>query len=298
MTYHKPVLLNESIKGLEIKPNGIYVDVTFGGGGHSKEILKNLKGGFLYAFDQDGDAINNVINASNFKLIRSNFRFIKNFLRLEGVGKIDGLIADLGISSYQIDVPERGFAHRFENQIDMRMNRDAEFDASDILNSYNEEDLANIFYFYGEVNQSKKIAKRIIESRSKQKIETVNQFKNILQGIYPKKLENKFLSKIFQALRIEVNDEINSLKDLLADVIDLLNHKGRLVIISYHSLEDKLVKNLINKGNSDGLIENDIYGNKNLPFQPVNKKVITPSLKECEINSRARSAKLRIAEKV
>ena len=298
MTYHKPVLLNESIKGLEIKPNGIYVDVTFGGGGHSKEILKNLKGGFLYAFDQDSDAINNVINASNFKLIRSNYRFIKNFLRLEGVGKIDGLIADLGISSYQIDVPERGFAHRFENQIDMRMNRDAEFDASDILNSYNEEDLANIFYFYGEVNQSKKIAKRIIENRSKQKIETVNQFKNILQGIYPKKLENKFLSKIFQALRIEVNDEINSLKDLLADVIDLLNHKGRLVVISYHSLEDKLVKNLINKGKSDGLTENDIYGNKNLPLQPVNKKVITPSLKECEINSRARSAKLRIAEKV
>ena len=298
MTYHKPVLLNESIKGLEIKPNGIYVDVTFGGGGHSKEILKNLKGGFLYAFDQDGDAINNVINASNFKLIRSNFRFIKNFLRLEGVSKIDGLIADLGISSYQIDVPERGFAHRFENQIDMRMNTDAEFDASDILNSYNEEDLANIFYFYGEVNQSKKIAKRIIESRSKQKIETVNQFKNILQGIYPKKLENKFLSKIFQALRIEVNDEINSLKDLLVDVVDLLNHKGRLVVISYHSLEDKLVKNLINKGNSDGLIENDIYGNKNLPLFPVNKKVITPNVKECEINSRARSAKLRIAEKV
>ena len=298
MTYHKPVLLNESIKGLEIKPNGIYVDVTFGGGGHSKEILKNLKGGFLYAFDQDSDAINNVMNASNFKLIRSNFRFLKNFLRLEGVSKIDGLIADLGISSYQIDIPERGFAHRFENQIDMRMNTDAEFNASDILNSYNEEDLANIFYFYGEVNQSKKIAKRIIESRSKQKIETVNQFKNILQGIYPKKLENKFLSKIFQALRIEVNDEINSLKDLLADVIDLLNHKGRLVVISYHSLEDKLVKNLINKGKSDGLTENDIYGNKNLPLQPVNKKVITPSLKECEINSRARSAKLRIAEKV
>ena len=298
MTYHKPVLLNESIKGLEIKPNGIYVDVTFGGGGHSKEILKKLRHGFLYAFDQDSDAINNVINASNFKLIRSNFRFIKNFLRLEGVSKIDGLIADLGISSYQIDVPERGFAHRFENQIDMRMNTDAEFDASDILNSYNEEDLANIFYFYGEVNQSKKIAKRIIESRSKQKIETVNQFKNILQGIYPKKLENKFLSKIFQALRIEVNDEINSLKDLLADVIDLLNHKGRLVVISYHSLEDKLVKNLINKGNSDGLTENDIYGNKNLPLHPVNKKVITPSVKECEINSRARSAKLRIAEKV
>ena len=298
MTYHKPVLLNESIKGLEIKPNGIYVDVTFGGGGHSKEILKNLKGGFLYAFDQDNDAINNVINASNFKLIRSNFRFIKNFLRLEGVSKIDGLIADLGISSYQIDVPERGFAHRFENQIDMRMNTDAEFDASDILNSYKEEDLANIFYFYGEVNQSKKIAKRIIDSRSKQKIETVNQFKNILQGIYPKKLENKFLSKIFQALRIEVNDEINSLKDLLDDAIDLLNHRGRLVVISYHSLEDKLVKNLINKGNSDGLIENDIYGNKNLPLFPVNKKVITPNVKECEINSRARSAKLRIAEKV
>ena len=295
MTYHKPVLLNESIKGLEIKPNGIYVDVTFGGGGHSKEILKNLKGGFLYAFDQDSDAINNVVNASNFKLIRSNFRFIKNFLRLEGVSKIDGLIADLGISSYQIDVPERGFAHRFENQIDMRMNTDAEFDASDILNSYNEEDLSNVFYFYGEVNQSKKIAKRIIESRLKQKIETVNQFKNILQGIYPKKLENKFLSKIFQALRIEVNDEINSLKDLLADAIDLLNHKGRLVVISYHSLEDRLVKRFIRTGLFSGDPEKDFFGNIQVPLIKVGK-LIVPTSQEINNNNRARSAKLRVAK--
>ena len=298
MIYHKPVLLNESIEGLKIKPNGIYVDVTFGGGGHSKEIVKRLKQGFLYAFDQDADAIQNKIINKNFKLIRGNFRFIKNFLRLEGVEKIDGLIADLGISSFQIDVAERGFAHRLESKIDMRMNKDADLDAVKILNTYSEKEIARVLYEYGDLNNAKKIAQKIIKVRIDEKISSTKQLKKILQNFYPKKIENKFLSKFFQAIRIEVNDEINALKDLLNDVIDLLNRKGRLVVISYHSLEDKLVKNLITKGNIEGKSENDFFGNKKLVFNPVNKKVIAPDGLENMENSRARSAKLRIAEKI
>ena len=298
MIYHKPVLLNESIEGLKIKPNGIYVDVTFGGGGHSKEIIKRLKQGFLYAFDQDADAIQNKIINKNFKLIRGNFRFIKNFLRLEGVEKIDGLIADLGISSFQIDVAERGFAHRLESKIDMRMNKDADLDAVKILNTYSENEIARVLYEYGDLNNAKKIAQKIIKARSDEKISNTKQLKKILKNFYPKKIENKFLSKFFQAIRIEVNDEINALKDLLKDVIDLLNRKGRLVVISYHSLEDKLVKNLITKGNIEGKSENDFFGNKRLVFSPVNKKVIVPNDSENIENTRARSAKLRIAEKI
>tara|TARA_B100000900_G_scaffold352518_1_gene320228 strand:- start:102 stop:998 length:897 start_codon:yes stop_codon:yes gene_type:complete len=298
MIYHKPVLLNESIEGLKIKPNGIYVDVTFGGGGHSKEIIKRLKQGFLYAFDQDADAIQNKIINKNFKLIRGNFRFIKNFLRLEGVEKIDGLIADLGISSFQIDVAERGFAHRLESKIDMRMNKDADLDAVKILNTYSENEIARVLYEYGDLNNAKKIAQKIIKARSDEKISNTKQLKKILKNFYPKKIENKFLSKFFQAIRIEVNDEINALKDLLKDVIDLLNRKGRLVVISYHSLEDKLVKNLITKGNIEGKSENDFFGNKRLVFSPINKKVIVPNDSENIENTRARSAKLRIAEKI
>ena len=298
MIYHKPVLLNESIEGLKIKPNGIYVDVTFGGGGHSKEIIKRLKQGFLYAFDQDADAFQNKIINKNFKLIRGNFRFIKNFLRLEGVEKIDGLIADLGISSFQIDVAERGFAHRLESKIDMRMNKDADLDAVKILNTYSEKEIARVLYEYGDLNNAKKIAQKIIKVRIDEKISSTKQLKKILQNFYPKKIENKFLSKFFQAIRIEVNDEINALKDLLNDVIDLLNIKGRLVVISYHSLEDKLVKNLITKGNIEGKSENDFFGNKKLVFSPVNKKVIVADDLENIENTRARSAKLRIAEKI
>ena len=298
MIYHKPVLLNESIEGLKIKPNGIYVDVTFGGGGHSKEIIKRLKQGFLYAFDQDADAFQNKIINKNFKLIRGNFRFIKNFLRLEGVEKIDGLIADLGISSFQIDVAERGFAHRLESKIDMRMNKDADLDAVKILNTYSENEIARVLYQYGDLNNAKKIAQKIVKARSDEKISNTKQLKKILQNFYPKKIENKFLSKFFQAIRIEVNDEINALKDLLNDVIDLLNRKGRLVVISYHSLEDKLVKNLITKGNIEGKSENDFFGNKRLVFSPVNKKVIVADDSENIENTRARSAKLRIAEKI
>ena len=298
MTYHNPVLLTESIDGLNIKPDGIYVDVTFGGGGHSREILKNLDNGFLYGFDQDLDAKKNSIKSNKFKFIRSNFRYIKNFLRLEGVKKIDGLIADLGISSFQIDSPERGFAHRYNSIIDMRMNVDSDLDAKEILNSYSEVEIARILYDYGDINQSRKIAKRIVQQRTIDQINTTKDLITILEGLYPKKLENKFLSRIFQALRIEVNDEINALKDLLTDVVGLLKTKGRLVVISYHSLEDKLIKNLITKGNVDGDIKTDFYGNQDKLFSSVNKKIIVPNEKEYKKNSRARSAKLRIAEKI
>lgn len=298
MTYHNPVLLTESVEGLNIKPDGIYVDVTFGGGGHSREILKNLDNGFLYGFDQDLDAEKNSIESNKFKFIRSNFRYIKNFLRLEGIKEIDGLIADLGISSFQIDVPERGFAHRHDSIIDMRMNVDADLDAKEILNSYSEVEIARILYEYGDIKQSRRIAKRIVQQRTIDEIHTTKDLIKILEGLYPKKLENKFLSRIFQALRIEVNDEINALKDLLTDAVDLLKTKGRLVVISYHSLEDKLIKNLITKGNVDGDVNTDFYGNQDKLFSSVNKKIIVPNEKECEKNSRARSAKLRIAEKI
>ena len=298
MTYHKPVLLAESIEGLNIKPDGIYVDVTFGGGGHSKEILKNLKNGFLYGFDQDLDAEKNSISSNNFKFIRSNFRYIKNFLRLEGVKKIDGLIADLGISSFQIDTPKRGFAHKHDSIIDMRMNVDSDFGAKEILNSYSEVEIARVFYEYGDIKHSRKIAKLIVKQRIIKEIHTTKDLIKILEGMYPKKIENKFLSRVFQALRIEVNDEINALKDLLTDVVDILKTKGRLVVISYHSIEDKLIKNLINKGNIEGDIKTDFYGNKVSVFSSVNKKIIVPNKKECNHNSRSRSAKLRIAEKI
>ena len=298
MTYHKPVLLTESIEGLNIKPDGIYVDVTFGGGGHSKEILKNLKNGFLYGFDQDLDAEKNSIKSNNFKFIRSNFRYIKNFLRLEGVKKIDGLIADLGISSFQIDTPKRGFAHKHDSILDMRMNVTSDFGAKEILNSYSEVEIARVLYDYGDIKQSRKIAKQIVKQRIIKEIHTTKDLIKIFEGMYPKKFENKFLSRIFQALRIEVNDEVNALKDLLTDVVDILKTKGRLVVISYHSIEDKLIKNLINKGNIEGDIKTDFYGNKVSVFSSVNKKIIVPNKKEYNDNSRARSAKLRIAEKI
>ena len=244
------------------------------------------------------DAEKNSIKSNNFKFIRSNFRYIKNFLRLEGVKKIDGLIADLGISSFQIDTPKRGFAHKHDSIIDMRMNVDSDFGAKDILNSYSEVEIARVLYDYGNIKQSRKIAKLIVKQRIIKEIHTTKDLIKILEGIYPKKIEKKFLSRIFQALRIEVNDEVNALKDLLTDVVDILKTKGRLVVISYHSIEDKLIKNLINKGNIEGDIKTDFYGNKVSVFSSVNKKIIVPNKKECNDNSRARSAKLRIAEKI
>ena len=297
MNYHKPVLLNECIKGLNIKPEGVYVDATFGGGGHSREIIKHLKSGKLFAFGQDNDAVKNKINHNKFKLIKANFRYIKNFLKLEGISKIDGLLADLGVSSHQFDVPERGFTYRSDSQLDMRMNSDSVLDAKEVINSYSEADLAEVLYRYGDIGQSRKIAKKIIISREEKYIETSYDLINVLDGMFSEKYKNKFLSRIFQAIRIEVNDEINALKELLNDAVDLLNPNGGLVLISYNSLEDRLAKNLINKGNIEGVEQNDFFGKIHKDLNKVNKKVIIPSEEESLLNSRARSAKLRIAEK-
>ena len=297
MSYHKPVLLTECINGLNINPNGIYVDVTFGGGGHSKEIIKHLTNGRLFAFDQDINVIDNCIDDSKFKLIKANFRYLKSFLKLEGVNKIDGLLADLGVSSHQIDTPERGFAYRYDSDLDMRMDSNSSLDAKEVINCYSESDLSNILYQYGDLNQSRRIAHKIVTSRKKEYIKTSHELIKALDGLFSEKNRNKFLARIFQAIRIEVNDEINALKELLKDVVGLLNNKGRLVIISYHSLEDRLVKNLMKKGNIQGVEQKDFFGKVTKDLDPVNKKIITPNSEEFKINSRARSAKLRVAEK-
>jgi len=296
-TYHTPVLLQESIDGLNIKPNGIYVDVTFGGGGHSKEILSKLKGGKLVAFDQDKAAIDNLIDDKRFLFVRSNYRYIKNFLRYHKIDKVDGILADLGVSSYHFNEIERGFSFRADADIDMRMNQDAKISATDILNSYEENDLKKIFKEYGEIKNAHILTKKIIEYRKTSEFKRINQFLSVIESCTPKRSENKYFAKVFQALRIEVNQEIDSLKDFLESTTDLLNKEGRLVVISYHSLEDRLVKNFTRTGNFKGKIDKDIYGNFEAPFKLINKKVIVPNQKELEINTRSRSAKLRIAER-
>ena len=296
MTYHKPVLLQESIEALNIKKNGIYVDATYGGGGHSKMILKKMNGGKLFAFDQDLDSIKNSVNHKEFKLIHANFRYIENFLKMEGVVKIDGLLADLGVSSYQFDVPERGFSFRFNSDLDMRMNSSNDLTAKYIVNNYSLEDLANVFFKYGELHNSKKIASAIVEFRKNNQINSTKELADIISKLYPNKILIKSLARVFQAIRIEVNDEITSLKEMLTSAQSLLNPKGRIVIISYHSLEDRLVKNLIKRGDFDGIIEKDLFGNVQKKLREINRKVIVPSREEIKINSRARSAKLRIAE--
>ena len=298
MTYHSPVLLEKSIEGLNINPEGIYVDATFGGGGHSKEILKFLNNGKLYAFDQDFTTIQNKINHKSFKLINSNFRDIKKFLRIEGVFKIDGLLADLGVSSYQLDNPQRGFSTRFDGELDMRMNTNSKLSAKYIINNYSEEKLANIFYQYGDLTNARKISNKIVINRSKLKINTTIELKNIISEIIPKNKSIQYLARIFQAIRIEVNDELNALKEMLDSCIDILNLNGRLVVLSYHSLEDRIVKNFIKKGNTEGVIKKDFYGNTKYFFEAVNRKVITASEGEIKINNRSRSVKLRIAEKI
>ena len=298
MTYHNPVLLSESINGLNIKPNGVYVDVTFGGGGHSKEIIKNIKDGFLFSFDQDEDAFKNKLPNLNFKLIRSNFKYIKNFLKLEGITKIDGLIADLGISSHQIDIPKRGFAYKFNSSLDMRMNNSSSLTAINVVNEYTEKELSDVFFYYGDFKDSKKIAKQIFNKRNKQEIKSTYELVAALEGMFSEKNKNKYLARIFQAIRIEVNDEINSLKKLLNDATKLLKSEGRLVVISYHSLEDRLVKNLINKGSIDGKSNQDFFGKVTKIYTPINKRVIIPNDEESKKNKRSRSAKLRIAEKI
>ena len=297
MEYHNPVLLNECIEGLNIKPAGIYVDVTFGGGGHSKLILKNLNGGTLYAFDQDKNAHKNALPEDAFKLINANFRHLKNFLRMEGVRKIDGLLADLGVSSHQFDVAERGFSIRFDGELDMRMNTNSSLSAKQVVNEYGQEELANVLFKYGELRNSRAIAREIINARDIETIVTTNQLIEVVEKMVPEKKRNQFLARIFQAIRIEVNDEIKALEEMLLDAVDMLNEGGRLVVLSYHSLEDRMVKNLMKKGNIEGNLEKDFFGNPVKDLKEVNRKVIVATEEQIVENTRARSARLRIAEK-
>jgi 16S rRNA (cytosine1402-N4)-methyltransferase len=297
MEYHKPVLLKECIDGLNIKPDGIYVDVTFGGGGHSKEILKHLTTGKLYAFDQDEDAVKNKIEDPRFVLIKQNFRYLKNFLKLYNALPVDGILADLGVSSHQFDEAERGFSTRFEAKLDMRMDRNSKYTAAEILNTYSEEDLKRIFRLYGEVDNAGYLASIIYHNRKDKAIETVNDLKSMITKCVKRGKENQYYAQVFQALRIEVNKEMEVLEDLLTQSLDVLKPGGRLVVISYHSLEDRLVKNFTRTGKLEGEIEKDFFGNQLTPFVQITRKPIMPDEKQIEENSRARSAKLRIAEK-
>ena len=297
MSYHNPVLLFESVDGLEIKPNGVYVDVTFGGGGHSAEILKRLgDDGKLFAFDQDADALRNEIEDDRFTLINENFRFISSFLRLNGVKKVDGILADLGVSSHQFDSAERGFSTRFDADLDMRMNADDSVSAFEVVNHYKEEELSQVLFQYGELRNSRALAKEIVQARSENEIKTSFQLKSVLKRFLPKPKEHKILAQIFQAIRIEVNQEMQALKEFLMQTPDLLYEEGRLSVISYHSLEDRLVKRFMQYGLFEGLPEKDFYGNVEVPLKKVSKLII-PSAEEIKKNNRARSAKLRVAKK-
>lgn len=296
--YHLPALLEESIEGLNLKPEGIYVDVTFGGGGHSRAILEKLTTGRLIAFDQDSDAVANFINDERFTFLCQNFRYLKNNLRYHGVKAIDGLIADLGVSFHQFDDQERGFSFRGNAKLDMRMNRQSSVKASDILWSYEEERLADIFYNYGELTTSRRLAAAIVKARAVKPVTTVTDLTVTLRDLVPPREENKFWARLFQSLRIEVNSELVALKEMLTQALQLLKPGGRLAVITYHSLEDRLVKNFFRSGNFDGESEKDFYGNVSAPLRVVNRKVIVPTEQEIMNNSRARSARLRIAEKV
>ncbi|WP_310554732.1 16S rRNA (cytosine(1402)-N(4))-methyltransferase RsmH [Flavobacterium sp.] len=297
MEYHNPVLLKETVDGLNIKPDGIYVDVTFGGGGHSKEILSRLnENGKLYAFDQDEDAWDNALPDERFTLIQENFRFIKRFLRFNGVKKVDGILADLGVSSHQFDVPERGFSTRFDAELDMRMSKKNELTAFKIVNEYDDANLRRIFYDYGELSNAPALARTIIEEREKEEIRNTEQLKNVLARFLPNNKAHKILAQIYQAIRIEVNQEMEVLKEFLSESLEVLNPEGRLSVISYHSLEDRLVKRFMKNGLFEGEPEKDFFGNFEVPFKLIGKMII-PSNEEIKINNRARSAKLRIAEK-
>ncbi len=294
--YHIPVLLHESVAGLNIKPAGVYVDLTFGGGGHSKRILEELGvNGKLFAFDTDEDAVKNSINDSRFVLIQENFRHVKRFLRLYGIKKVDGILADLGVSSYQFNKAERGFSTRFEGRLDMRMNQHNKLSAYEILNTYEEAKLADVLFQYGELRVARAMAKSIVATRVELPIETTFQLKKAVSQFLPVGRENKVMAQLFQAIRIEVNQELEVLKDLLQQVPSLLNPKGRLSVISYHSLEDRLVKRFVRNGLFEGEPEKDMYGNFEVPLKKVGK-LIVPTREETKLNSRARSAKLRIAE--
>jgi 16S rRNA (cytosine1402-N4)-methyltransferase len=296
--YHTPVLLNESINGLNICENGVYVDVTFGGGGHSKVILDHLKGGKLYGFDQDEDAQKNAIPDERFQLIPQNFQYAKNFLQLYKSLPVDGLLADLGVSSHQFDVAERGFSFRFDAPLDLRMDVKNPLTAATILAQYEESKLADMFFNYGELRNSRRIANVIVQARSEKSILTTGDLKYLLSPLFPKSQEHKFLSMVFQALRIEVNQEMEALKTLLQQSVDMLKPGGRLVVISYHSLEDRLVKNIMKTGNINGEVVKDFYGNLQTPFRLITRKAIVPDHAEIAQNNRARSAKLRIAERI
>ena len=296
--YHNPVLLNESISGLNINPSGIYVDVTYGGGGHSQEILKNLNSnGKLIAFDQDQDAIENKSNDNRLNLVKSNFKYLNNFLNYFKINEIDGLLADFGISSHQIDNKDRGFSTRFNSELDMRMNSTQKIDAKAIVNDYDKDQLEYIFKNLGELRNYKKVAEKIISERAKTPIETTGDLKKILSPLVKVKDENKFLAQVFQSIRIEVNDELEVIRTLLSETSKYIKKGGRLVCISYHSLEDRIVKKFIQNGGFNDEVTTDLYGNKNTIFKKVGK-MITPSNQEIKINNRSRSAKLRIAEKI
>jgi len=296
--YHNPVLLNESVEGLQIKPNGVYVDVTFGGGGHSQKILEQLgANGKLLAFDQDADALENRIEDPRFMLIHQNFRHIKRFLRLHNITKVDGILGDFGVSSHQFDVAERGFSTRFESNLDMRMNQNDSISAYHIVNDYSEKDLRSILFQYGELKSAAGMARLIVENRALAPIKTSEDLKKAMGRFLPKHRENKILAQVFQAIRIEVNQEMQALKEFLLQTTELLPSGGRLSLISYHSLEDRLVKRFIRNGLFEGEPEKDVFGHVEVPFKKVGK-LIVPSEKEIEGNSRARSAKLRIAERL
>jgi 16S rRNA (cytosine1402-N4)-methyltransferase len=297
--YHQPVLLHESINWLNIQPHGVYFDVTFGGGGHSREILNRIgENGKLFSFDQDTDAVANSFNAQNFTLVQSNFKFIKQFAQYFKVEPIDGILADLGVSSHQFDTSNRGFSIRFDSKLDMRMNSNQKLGAYEVVNEYSEEALSKIIFEYGEINQSKKLSAAIVEARKKKNISTTQQLCEIAAAFTIKKEEHNFFAQLFQAIRIEVNQEIDVLKDMLLQSAQILKPGGRLVVISYHSLEDRLVKNLFKTGNLEGNGETDVFGNKNLVFKELTKKPITPGIEELRKNNRSRSAKLRVGEKI
>lgn len=299
--YHTPALLHESVDGMNIRTGSICVDVTFGGGGHSKEILSRLGNkGHLYAFDQDEDAINNIQEDNKFTFIRSNFRFLKNFIKYHGVEEVDAILADLGVSSHHFDAEDRGFSFRFEDSdLDMRMNQRAGKTAAQVLNTYTEEQLADVFYLYGELKQSRRIASAIVKTRKEKPYRKVSDLLDTLNSFVGRgEKEKKVLAQAFQALRIEVNEEMETLKEMLEQALDILKPGGRLVVITYHSLEDRLVKNFFKTGNFEGKVEKDFFGNFETPFRLINNKVIVPSREEEERNPRSRSAKLRIAEKI
>lgn len=297
-TYHIPVLLNESIEGMNIQPGGIYVDVTFGGGGHSKGILRHMDNtARLLSFDQDEDAEKNIVNDSRFTFVRSNFRYLHNFLRYHDAEEVDAILADLGVSSHHFDDSERGFSFRFDGKLDMRMNKRAGMTAADIVNTYSEERLADIFYLYGELKNSRKLASVLAKARTTKQINTIGDFLEIIKPLFGREREKKELAKVFQALRIEVNQEMEALKEMLYAATEALKPGGRLVVITYHSLEDRMVKNIMKTGNVEGKSEQDFFGNVQTPFKLINNKVIVAGNEELDSNPRSRSAKLRIAEK-